>query len=138
MIYRKLTPTGDYTFGKGSGNFLSNSPATVAQAIQTALQLIQGEWFIDTSAGAPYDTRVLGTGTKAIYDQTIQAAILGVQGVSGIAQYLSSIDSSRSATIQCTVNTIYGTLSFSATQKPLAYSPGYLDTTFILNQSTLM
>lgn len=124
MIYRKLTDTGDYTFGKGAGNFLSNSPATVGQAIQTALQLMQGEWFIDTSAGVPFDTRILGTGTKAMYDIAIQSAILAVQGVVGIVKYLSSIDAAtRNVTIACTVDTIYGAAFVSVNLKPFEYSP---------------
>lgn len=139
MRYRKLTPDGDYTFGKGDGNFLLNSPATVAQAIQTALQLIQGEWFLDITAGVPYNTQVLGTGTKAIYDATIQAAILEVVGVLNIVNYLSRIDpSTRKATVTCTVDTVYGEANFTVTQKPFAYTPSRLDTTFVLNSSTLM
>jgi hypothetical protein len=139
MIYRKLSSSGDYTFGKGAGNFLSNDPATVAQAIQTALSLVQGEWFLDINAGVPYNTKVLGTGTKGTYDAAIQAAILGVQGVLDISSYSSSIDpKTRKASVVCAVDTIYGTASFSVTQKPFNYSPGYLDTTFVLDSSTLI
>lgn len=40
MRYRVLSPTGDYTFGQGPGEFLVNSPAAVAQAIGTRLRLM--------------------------------------------------------------------------------------------------
>jgi len=139
MIYRKLSSSGDFTFGKGAGDFLSNSPETVAQAIRTAIQLVQGEWFIDVTAGVPYHTKVLGAGTKPTYDMALQAAILGVTGVLNITNYLSNVDpSTRKATVQVTVDTIYGSASFTVTQKPFAYTPGLLDTTFVLGTSTLM
>ena len=114
MKYRKLTSTGDYTFGKGLGNLLSNSSETVAQAVQTALALIQGEWFINTFAGVPYGTRVFGAGTKARYDLVLQSAILDVPGVSRIVNYSSSVDArTRRASVSCTVDTIYGTTTIS-------------------------
>lgn len=139
MIYRKLTASGDYTFGKGAGDFISNSPETVAQAIQTALGLMQGEWFLDTTLGVPYDSRILGMGKKGSYDLAFQEAVIGVPGVLRITEYSSSVDPvTRKATVSCTVDTIYGQASFTATQKPFSYSPGYLDTTFVLDKSILM
>jgi hypothetical protein len=139
MINRKLTPTGDYTFGKGAGNFLVNSPAAVAQAVQTLFGLVRGEWFLDILAGVPYNTKILGAGTKGTYDAAIQSAILSVQGVLGIASYSSSIDpNTRKATVVCTIDTIYGSAAFTSTQKPFNYAPALLDTTFVLNSSTLL
>jgi len=139
MRYRKLSASGDYTFGKEAGNFFVDSPETVGQAIKTALLLIQGEWFIDTEAGVPYNTQILGAGTKQSYDIAIQTAILNVFGVSGITQYTSTINqTTRKVSINCTVNTIYGEATFRIEQKPFAYSQGRLDSTFILDSSILM
>lgn len=144
MKYRKLTADGDYSFGKGIANFFSNSPEAVAQAIQTALQLVQGEWFLDVNAGVPYQSKVFGMGTKASYDLTIQSTVLNVSGVLRIAKYSSQIDpATRRADVACIVDTVYGSAAFTLTQKPFNYSQtatvggGRLDTTFILDQSLL-
>lgn len=59
-----------------SGNFYANQPEAVAQAVQTRLALAQGEWFLDTTAGTPYNTQILGAGTIAYYDAAIQQVIL--------------------------------------------------------------
>lgn len=113
MIYRKLDANGDYTFGLISGNFHKNTPEAVAQAVKTRLGLIQGEWFIDTSAGTPYNSQILGAGTVSRYDAAIQEVILETQGVRGIASYSSGVDpSTRAATINCTIDTVYGQATF--------------------------
>lgn len=114
MRYRALDANGDYTFGQGSANFLVDSPACVAQAVQTALLLWEGEWYLDTTAGMPWATQVLGTGTMALYDQAIKAKIVSVQGVQDIVSYSSSLDvTTRTLTVDCTIDTIYGETSIN-------------------------
>jgi phage tail protein X len=137
MIYRKLDANGDYVFGKGAGNFLSNSPATVAQAIQTALRLFQGEYFPNVLAGVPFGSKILGAGTKTSYDLALQSAILGVTGVLQITQWTSSVDANRKATVNCVVDTVYGQAQIAITQKAFSYNPGLLDTTFVLDSSVI-
>jgi hypothetical protein len=65
MRYRTLDANGDYTFGQNGANFLVNSPAAVGQAVLTRVKLMQGEWFLDQTAGTPYDTEILGAGTES-------------------------------------------------------------------------
>jgi hypothetical protein len=109
MRYRTLTPEGDYSFGEAGQNFLVDSPAAVAQAIQTRLKLIQGEWFLDQTAGTPYNTQILGAGTEATRDLAVQTVILETQGVTEIVDYASHLDpSTRAFTVAATVNTQYG------------------------------
>lgn len=109
MQYRALSPTGDYQFGLGSRNFLANSPATVAQAVQTRLLLSQGEWFLDVTEGTPYGTEILGEGTVPTYDLAIRARILGTEGVTDIASYSSSFNSAiRGVSVAVTIDTVYG------------------------------
>jgi hypothetical protein len=69
MRYRALSADGDYTFGQGSKNFLVNSAAAAGQAVLTRLRLMKREWFLDNTEGTPYSDEILGTGTKALYDQ---------------------------------------------------------------------
>lgn len=109
MRYRELSPTGDYVFGQGSQEFLVNSPQCVAQAVGTRLKLLQGEWFLDVTAGTPYSTQVLGTHTQATYDIAIQNEILGTEGVLSISNYTSNVDTvTRALGISATIDTIYG------------------------------
>jgi hypothetical protein len=114
MNYRKLDANGDYTFGQGSGNFFTDSPEAVGQAVKTRLGLIEGEWFLDTSQGTPYNSRILGAGTVSQYDQAIQEVILNTNGVTRIVSYSSQVDSSsRAAGVNCTIDTIYGQTTLS-------------------------
>jgi len=107
MRYRKLSPTGDYTFGQGSADFLVNSPDAVGQAIITRLKLLQGEWFLDVTEGTPYSTQILGKTTATQRDAAIRARILGTQGVKSIISYASSLVG-RALSVTAMVNTIYG------------------------------
>lgn len=106
---------GDYTFGQGSANFLVDapqSPVAVTQSIQTRLKLLQGEWFVNTQAGVPYATQILGKGTRGTYDQAFKSAILGTNGVISIPTYASELDhAKRILTVTALVNTIYGPIT---------------------------
>lgn len=127
MRYRKLDMNGDYSFGHGKQDFFIDNPAAVAQAIKTRLKLFQGEWFYDTTAGTPWNTQVLGTGTLGLYDSAIKSVITKTQGVVALVSYNSTLDRlKRVLTISATVQT-----QFSATQTvslttsvPLGYGVG--------------
>jgi hypothetical protein len=115
MRYRALTPSGDYTFGHGSLDFLVDSPAVVVQAISTALKLFQGEWFLDSGAGMPWSTQVLGYNTQALYDTAIKSKILSIQGVNSIVSYSSSLNrKTRLLTVKVTVETEIGEVALNA------------------------
>jgi len=114
MRYRQLDANGDYVFGNGPGEFLVDSPETVAQAVTTRLKLWQGEWFLDSQAGTPYNTQVLGYGTQKVYDAAIQTVILNTMGVNQISSYSSSFNrTTRKLDIVATVATIYGTTTIN-------------------------
>lgn len=120
MRYRKLDANGDMTFGQGKLNFFIDSPEGVAQAVLTGLKLWLGEWFIDTTAGVPYQFGVLGKNSKATADSVIRNAILDVQGVESIESYFSTFDGeSRLFAVNCRINTIYGQTSVNTIIKPL-------------------
>lgn len=109
MRYRKLDPENDYTFGNSAQDFYVNVPNTVGQAVETALMLWLGEWYLDTSLGVPYIQGVLGKHTKGVADGTIQNQVTEVQGVVNIESYASQIDDvARTMDVQLTVNTIFG------------------------------
>jgi len=109
MRYRALDENLDMTFGRGSANFLINTPAAIAQLVQTNLALFQGEWFLDVTTGMPWATEVLGANTQATYDLAIRDCILETQGVTEIVSYSSTRNPvTRSLTVSVTINTIYG------------------------------
>lgn len=110
MRYRKLTVDGDYSFGQGQLNFLIDSPAAVAQAVQTSLLLWLGEWYLDVNAGVPYLQGVIGKHSKETSDNTILAQIGLVQGVVNIENFTSVVDpvTRKYTAIGGMLNTIYG------------------------------
>jgi hypothetical protein len=110
MRYRALDANGDYTFGRGSANFLVDTPAAVGQAVKTRLGLMAGEWFLDVTEGTPYGTEILGAHTQATYDAAVRARVLDTPGVLSITSYSSS-NVNRSLRIQMTIETIYGRLA---------------------------
>lgn len=136
MRYRKLDSNGDFTFGKQLGNFYIDVPNTVAQAVQTRLGLILGEWFLDITAGVPYEQFVFGKGTLLTFDDIIKTTILDTQGVTGIIAYASGVDSKRRAVVSCTIDTVYGAVNLPtmfAQQK----AGQLLDINFVLDSSVL-
>ena len=109
MIYRKLDADGDFVFGQSVGNFYKDQPEAVAQAVKTRLGLIEGEWFLDITLGTPYNSQILGAGKVSTYDAAIQQVIRNTPGVVDIASYASSVNpDTRAASIDCTINTVYG------------------------------
>lgn len=119
MRYRALSPTGDYTFGAGTANFYVNNSKAVAQSVLTRLRLWQGEWFLNVTVGTPWLQQILSAvqkNTKAIRDLAIQSRVLQTEGVTGIDNYFSSVDSEkRSMTVSMTISTIYGSEDIEVT-----------------------
>ena len=75
----------------------------------TRLELFLGEWFLDTSAGTPYLTKVLGKYTESTRDATLRSRILGTTGVKSLLAYGSQLNrDTRIFSVQATVDTIYG------------------------------
>jgi hypothetical protein len=109
MRYRKLTPSGDYSFGNGQQDFYRDVPEAVAQAVKTRLLLWLGEWFLDTDQGTPYMQGILGKHPLSVADATIRDRAQGTQGMVGIKNYESVINpDSRLLSVQFDIDTIYG------------------------------
>lgn len=109
MRYRKLSSSGDYSFGNGQLDFYRDVPEAVGQAVKTRLQLWLGEWFLNTQEGTPYMLGILGKHSKEVADVTIQDRVEGTQGMVNISQYESEINpDTRAMTVNLEINTIYG------------------------------
>jgi hypothetical protein len=116
QLTRRLDANHDMTFGAGLANFAVAAEAT-AQNVRTRLQVIQGEWFLDVSAGVPYlDNDYV---SKAITDKpadlafaesSIQEEILDTEGVLSLVSFASQFNrSTRLFNVQAVVETEYGT-----------------------------
>jgi len=105
MKYRAMDAKDDYTFGSAS-QWLADSPATVAQAVETRLRLAAKEWFLDSKEGLDW-SKILGFGTASTRDSEIKKRILGTPGVNSIVSYSSST-SGRSFSVTAVIDTIYG------------------------------
>lgn len=117
--YRKLTSTGDYTFGFSVDNFYLDLQA-VAQAIQTRLQLLKESWWRDLNDGLPLFQDILGTPASpenlAAIDGFIQQRIIDTPGVIALVSYESSFNkSTRQYSYTCVVQTQYSETEITGT-----------------------
>ena len=116
MRYRKLDANGDYVFGQQQNSFWIDAPQGVAQAVQTALLLFAGEWFLDLTAGVPWMQNVLGPRAQGAYDTVIQNAIINVDGVMSLNSYRSTLDpTTRALSVTASITTAYGPATVQVT-----------------------
>ena len=89
----------------------------VAQNIQIKLQMFQGEWFLDITAGLPYYESILVKNPDgAEIDAIIKSEILAVEGVNELLEYSAEFDENnpRWLNVTFTVDTDFGVTSGSA------------------------
>ncbi len=109
MKYRKLV-NGDYSFGRGQQDFVSDRDAVV-QAIKTRLVLLYGEWWEEKDKGLPLFQTILGQpGTpdqQQAVDLLVQGVIAETPGVISIKDFNGSY-AQRTYGLTCAVETQYG------------------------------
>lgn len=109
MRVRKLSPTGDMTFGNGLLNFWIDVPDAVAQVVKTSYLLWLGEWYLDTSLGMPWIQGVLGKHNQPTADRAVLDYGLDIQGVADIQNFDSLSDQDpRLYVASFLLDTIYG------------------------------
>jgi hypothetical protein len=109
MKYRKLDDNGDMRFGHGLEDFWIDVPDAPAQAVVTRLGMYEGEWFLDRTAGTPWNTKVLGKYTDSTRDLVVRGRVLDTTGVYDVIQYSSAIDrNTRQFAVNMSIATIYG------------------------------
>ncbi len=116
MTYRvrTQTATGDMTFGRGSGNFLKDSPAAVAQRAKTRLNLWEGDWYLDLADGLPQFQQILGFKNIALAQALIRERIANTPFLINITDF-SVIwnNQERTLTVLGKASTIFGALVFN-------------------------
>lgn len=109
MRIRKVDANGDMTFGASQASFFRDVPDAPALVVANRLHLWRGQWFLDLTKGIDYQRRVLGKRTESTRDPVIRAEILDSQGVSGIAEYSSTLSrDTRTFDVVATIDTVYG------------------------------
>lgn len=114
LSVRAMSPTGDMTFGQGSGNFLINNSAAVAQILGTRFRLWQTEWFLDLSAGVPYMSDVVGYGNMTMGILILENYAIASPGVISITGWSLQYNAqTRKLTITASnLNTQFGSSTF--------------------------
>lgn len=87
MKNRKLTSSGDYSFGAGANDYIDGDEA-IGQAIKTKILLFYGEWWEDTGNGIPMFQSFLGQTNpetiKTSLADIIEKRVLEVDGVRSV------------------------------------------------------
>ena len=124
MRVRKVDASGDMVYGHGSADFWVDVPQLTVQKIITGLNLFLGDFFLNTAAGMPWLTQVIGFGTNSLYDAAIQQQILTTPSVTAINAYSSSLNNStRLLTVDVEGQSLFGPFSLSI-DLPFAPPPG--------------
>jgi hypothetical protein len=105
MKVRSIDVNGDWNFGKGRNDYLSQN-AAIAQKIVTTLRSFLGDCFFNTGAGIDW-WNLLGGKSKIAIELSVKTAILNVEGVSGINDMSVSLDANRAAQLSYNVTTVY-------------------------------
>lgn len=111
MLVRRLDSSWDMTFGHGLACYYRDNDECIGQNIKSRLLLILGEWFLDVSAGMPWQT-ILGMKPARMIDleREVRQRVLGTEGVVDITAFNVGFNSAtRRATLVITVLTIYAT-----------------------------
>lgn len=105
------TVTGDIVITGGALQWTSGQ-AAIGQSCRIAMQLFQGEWFLNLSLGIPYWQSILGQKPAvaiAAARIAFNAALLGVDGVVKVTKLNVTFDSTtRAMSVDWQVTTIFG------------------------------
>jgi len=114
LSVRALSQSGDMTFGQGSANYLTDSPAAVSQILGTQMKLWQTEWFLNLSAGIPYISKIAGYGNLTMGALILKTAALAAPGVININDWSVAFDpqTRQYSVTGSSINTTFGTTSF--------------------------
>ena len=86
--------TGDIDITDGTITLTNDKTGeSLAQKIQIALSLFQGEWFVNKNDGVPYHQQILQyKGDKALTDAILRSYILNIAGVASVPRFNSVLD----------------------------------------------
>ncbi len=84
-----LNPTTNDLFLRADGSLaVVNDAEAVGQHLRQRLMTFQGEWFLDTTAGVPWLSDILGKQyNPAVAESVVKAEILRTEGVTSIEAF---------------------------------------------------
>lgn len=117
MIFRNIDSFGDWTFGQGLANFVSQNDA-IGLNIKTRILSWLGDCFFDTTAGIDWLNRLGSKNQRTLLEFDLKRIILQSEGVTGINS-LSTQLFDRSFTANYSVNTIYSQAYLDSVSKDI-------------------
>ena len=114
MRIRNLDANHDWTFGQGTGNYLTGNPA-IGLNIETRILSWLGDCFFDTGAGIDWANRLGSKNQRQLLESDLRRIILQSYGVTGIVTFNTSV-TGRAFSANYTINTIFSA-NYSATIK---------------------
>ena len=106
MNFRALDSAGDWTFGNGVQNYLTDNSA-IAADISTALQVFLGECFIATNFGVDW-WNLIGSKDEAGVILQCRQIIVGRVGVTKINSVVATLDrTTRRLVVTYSIDTIF-------------------------------
>jgi len=111
MIIRNLDQNGDWVFGQGNGNYLTQNNA-IGLNIKTRLLSWVGDCFFDLGAGIDWLNRLSKKNQRQLLENDIRRVILQSYGVVGIVNFGTDL-TGRKFSANYSVNTIYSSVTDS-------------------------
>lgn len=109
MRYVAEDEDGDWSLVGGDLPVLQDRIEAVQLAIENRLGLFLAEWFLAPDDGTPWLEKIVGANTESTRDIALKEIILGTTGVTELASYSSSLDTStRVFTVQAVATSLYG------------------------------
>ena len=105
MIIRNLNANHDFTFGSGTGNYLTQN-AAIGLNIETRILSWLNDCFFDMGAGIDWANRLGSKNQRALLTNDLQRIILQSYGVTGIVSFDTMV-TGRAFTANYVINTIY-------------------------------
>lgn len=107
MIFRALDENGDWTFGSGKNNYLSDN-AAIGANIKTRLLSWLNDCFFDTNAGIDWLNRLGGRNQLALLELDLRRMIMQSYGVVSLDAF-DIVQNGNSVSASYTVTTIFST-----------------------------
>lgn len=103
-----LDPLTNDLFLDGAGNLaLVGNAEAVGQHARQRLQTYQQEWFLDTTAGVPWLSGILGSGyDPALAESVVKAELLDTDGVTEITSFSVRFDRSTRGLIISSIDVL--------------------------------
>lgn len=107
MRVSRITPDGDWTFGRGKADYIANTEA-IRQNVVTRLRSFKNDWYADVNHGIEWFGLLGNRANQKSILAAIEDTVLNTDGVSTITKLrILHIDSDRKATIELSFTTIF-------------------------------